>query len=27
MDKEEAVLIDNGILLSHKKEITPFAAT
>ena len=28
MDKEDAVYIHNGILLSHKKnEIMPFAAT
>ena len=27
MDKEDVVLIYNGILLSHKKEIMPVAAT
>ena len=27
MDKEDVVLIYNGILLRHKKEIMPFAAT
>ena len=27
MDKEDMVHIHNGILLSHKKEIMPFAAT
>ena len=27
MDKEDVVHIYNGILLSHKKEILPFAAT
>ena len=27
MDKEDVVYIYNGILLSHKNEIMPFAAT
>ena len=27
MDKEDAVYINNGILLSHKKETMPFAET
>ena len=27
MDKEDVVVTYNGILLSHKKKITPFAAT
>ena len=27
MDKEDVVHIYNGILLNHKKEIMPFAAT
>ena len=27
MDTEDAIHIYNGILLSHKNEITPFAAT
>ena len=27
MDKKDVVLLHNGILLSHKNEIMPFAAT